>query len=164
MSIFYPRCPYVPTFLTFLPLPLQFLFVRYPIHISSYIRFFTGAFEKQLPRNEYSLHRVCPSSSNKSALAVSFLLKSVTKIYFGSKSNKNKTFRTNAYVNLYLARFFLGSEKYDKQVVEKIRTQMSGQRLFFSDNRAVYEIIIQKYSTARHNTNDKNTWRKKKKD
>jgi len=48
----------------------------------------------------------------------------------------------------------LGSEKFDKQVVEKIRTQMSGQRRF-SDNRIVYEIIIQKYSTARHATNDK---------
>ena len=77
------------------------------------------------------------------------------KIYFSSKSNKTNTFRINAYVNLrYLARFFLGSEKCDKQVVEKIRTQMSGQRRF-SDNRIVYEIIIQKYSTARHATNDK---------
>jgi len=28
-----------------------------------------------------------------------FLLKLVTKIYLSSKSNKNKTFRTNAYVN-----------------------------------------------------------------
>jgi len=48
----------------------------------------------------------------------------------------------------------LGSEKSDKQVAEKIRRQISGQRRF-SENRIVYEIIMQKYSTARHAINDK---------
>ena len=48
-SIVYPCCPYVPTFLTFLPLPLQFLFVRYPTYLSSYISFFYRSVRKATP-------------------------------------------------------------------------------------------------------------------
>jgi hypothetical protein len=82
-SIVYPCCPYVPTFPTFLPLPLQLLFVRYPTHLSSYVSFFISAFGEQLVRIEYSLYHVCPSSSNNSALAVRIFVKfSVNDVLF----------------------------------------------------------------------------------
>ena len=40
------------------------------------------------------------------------------------------------------------------KVVEKIKTRILCSKIFFSDNRAVYEIILKKYGTARQATYD----------
>ena len=64
--------------------------------------------------------------------------------------------KTNIHLSLYLAQFFLEWEMLQTKVVEKIKTRILCSITFFfpPENRAVYEIVWEKYSRAREAAED----------
>jgi len=131
--------------------------------------FFLGSFAKLRNAIIRLVMSICPSvllsgrqqenfgshwSDFHEILYLRIIKKSAGEILASLKWDKNNAYLTWRRVYVYISLNSSSNEKCCKKVVEKIKTHVICSTIFFSENLAFYEIMLEKYGTVTQATDD----------